>query len=100
MRPIHIVELDKARPALVLTRVIALDWLHNVTIAPITSTIRGIATEVHVGRLNGLDHESVISCDNITTVPSSAVGLQVGFFFDHDETALVDAIHAAFGFPA
>lgn len=44
--------------------------------APVTSTIRGLSTEVPVGRINGLDHDSVISCDNITTVPWSTIGGQ------------------------
>lgn len=56
------------RPAVVLTRDVILDRLSNVTVAPITSTIRGIPTEVLVDEAAGLDHESVVSCDNVTTV--------------------------------
>jgi mRNA interferase MazF len=40
--------------------------------APITSTIRGITSEVRVGPRNGLDHDCVVSCDNISTVRKGA----------------------------
>lgn len=57
------------RPAVLLTRDVILARLGNVTVAPITSTIRGIPTEVPVDAQAGLDHECVVSCDNVTTVP-------------------------------
>lgn len=57
------------RPAVLLTRDVILDRLANVTVAPVTSTIRGIPTEVAVDEQAGLEHESVVSCDNVTTVP-------------------------------
>ncbi|MGF2943663.1 type II toxin-antitoxin system toxin endoribonuclease MazF3, partial [Mycobacterium sp. Lab-001] len=46
MRPIHIAQLDKARPVLILTREVVRPHLTNVTVAPITTTVRGLATEV------------------------------------------------------
>ncbi|MDA8067257.1 MAG: type II toxin-antitoxin system PemK/MazF family toxin, partial [Actinomycetota bacterium] len=48
MRPIHTAALDKARPVLVLTRELVRPHLNSVTVAPITSTIRGLSTEVLV----------------------------------------------------
>lgn len=57
------------RPAVLLTRDVILTRLSNVTVAPITSTIRGIPTEVPVDERVGLDHDSVVSCDNVTTIP-------------------------------
>jgi len=96
MRPIVLVELDKTRPALVLTRDIALDYLSKVTIAPITSTIRGLTTEVLLGPRNGLDHECVASCDNITTISKTAIVRQVGFLFDDQEENVSRAVGAAF----
>lgn len=44
----------------------------------ITSTLRGLSTEVPVGSANGLQSEGVVSCDNIITVPTEALGPQVG----------------------
>ncbi len=96
MRPIHTARLDKARPVLVLTREIVRPHLSRVTIAPITSTVRGLSTEVPVGRANGLDHASVVSCDNIVTIPVSALGRQLGFLLPEQEAQLSAAIQAAF----
>ena len=96
MRPIHIAELDKRRPVLILTRELVRPHLHTVTIAPITPTVRGLSSEVTVGRANGLSAPSVVSCDNITTVPSEAVHEQIGFLFDNQEPELLDAIVSSF----
>jgi mRNA interferase MazF len=96
MRPIHVAQLDKARPVLILTRELVRPHLATVTIAPITTTIRGLSTEVHVDTANGLEGPSVVSCDNITTIPTDAVGAQIGGLLDDQEPALSDAIQAAF----
>jgi hypothetical protein len=48
MRPIHVARLDKVRPVLILTRELVRPHLTTVTIAPITTTIRGLSTEVPV----------------------------------------------------
>ena len=56
------------RPVCVLTRNAAIDVLQTVTCAPITRTIRGIASEVEVGPAHGLPEAGVINCDNILTV--------------------------------
>ena len=66
------------------------------TIAPITSTIRGLSTEVPVGAGNGLDHDSVVSCDNITTIPRGAIGKLIGYFHPEQEPALAMAITTAY----
>ncbi|MBS1862260.1 MAG: type II toxin-antitoxin system PemK/MazF family toxin [Actinobacteria bacterium] len=96
MRPIHIARLDKARPVLILTRELVRPHLATVTIAPLTSTIRGLSSEVAVGPENGLDGPSVVSCDNITTIPVAAVGERIGLLLDSQEPALHEAIVAAF----
>ncbi|MDR0489313.1 MAG: type II toxin-antitoxin system PemK/MazF family toxin [Propionibacteriaceae bacterium] len=96
MRSIVLVDVDKIRPALVLTRDIALPLLNHVTIAPITSTIRGISTEVNLSERNGLDHACVATCDNIATVSKSAVVKQIGILFDDQEDELSTAIAHAF----
>ncbi|MGI8537402.1 MAG: type II toxin-antitoxin system PemK/MazF family toxin, partial [Mycobacteriales bacterium] len=56
----------------------------------------GITSEVPVGPRNGLDHDSVVSCDNITTVRREAVGDTIGLFFNDQEPALAVAIGDAF----
>lgn len=70
--------------------------LTRVTVAPITTTIRGLSTEVPVGRRNGLHQASVISCDNIVTVPAAALGRQIGYLLPAQEAALTNAVQAAF----
>ncbi len=95
MRPIHLAHLDRTRPVLVLTRelVRAPEPGHG---RPITGTVRGLSTEIPVGRQNGLDHDSVVSCDNILTILVTALGRQVGLLLESQEAALTAAIHAAF----
>ena len=96
MRPIHVAHLDRARPVLVLTRELVRSHLSTVTVAPITTTIRGLSTEVRVDTTNGLAGPSVVSCDNINTIPVRALGTQIGVLLDRQEPALSDAIRAAF----
>lgn len=96
MRPIHIANLDKARPVVILAREIVRPHMARVTVAPITSTVKGLSTEVRVTTSNGLETESVISCDNIVTVPTEAIGRQIGFLLPQQEILLADAIRNAF----
>ena len=96
MRPIHTARLDKARPVVILTRELVRPYMARVTVAPITTTARGLSTEIPVGPANGLDHTCVVSCDNIVTVPKSALGSQIGYLLPAQEAALTAAIHAAF----
>jgi mRNA interferase MazF len=96
VRPIHTARLDKTRPVVILTRELVRPHLARVTVAPITTTIRGLSAEIPVGPANGLAHDCVISCDNIVTVPKSALGRQIGYLLPAQEAALTAAIHAAF----
>ncbi|GAA1609866.1 type II toxin-antitoxin system toxin endoribonuclease MazF3 [Kribbella sancticallisti] len=96
MRPLHVARLDKPRPVVVLTRELIRPRLTNVTVAPITSTIRGLSTEVLVGSQNGLDHPSAISCDNIQTIPKVQLGRLIGYLLPDQEAALAEAITLAF----
>ena len=96
MRDLHIARLDKPRPVLVLTRKPARPAMRRVTVAPITTTIKGLSTEVHVGPLNGLDQECVVTCDNIATVDKAQLGRHIGFLFERQEPELAAAIINAF----
>ena len=96
MRPIHLASLDKIRPVVVLTREAVRPYLSRVTVAPITTTVRGLLVEVPVGRSNGLDSDSAISCDNITTIPVADLREQIGFLLDSQEAQLTAAIASAF----
>lgn len=96
MRPIVLAQLDKVRPVVILTREAVRPYLSRVTVAPITTTVRGLSTEVPVGRANGLDRDSVVSCDNVLTVPTSTLGRHVGYLLRAQEEALAGAIRSAF----
>lgn len=96
MRPIHLASLDKTRPVLVLTRELVRPHLTRVTVAPITSTVRGLSTEVAVGAGNGLENQSAVSCDNIVTIPVSALGRRIGYLLPAQEAELAEAVRIAF----
>lgn len=81
---------------LVLTRELVRPLMARVTVAPITTTVRGLSTEVPVGPGNGLDGHSVVSCDNIVTVPRDALGSRTGSLLAAQEALLSAAIVAAF----
>lgn len=59
------------RPVCILTRDAAIAVLSAITCAPITRTIRGIRSEISVGADEGLPDASVITCDNIVTLPKA-----------------------------
>jgi mRNA interferase MazF len=65
---------DKRRPVLVLTRDSILDYLGEVTIAPVTSTIRDIPSEVLLARRDGMATDCAVNCDHIQTVSKAKVG--------------------------
>jgi mRNA interferase MazF len=96
MRPIHVARLDKARPVLVLTRELVRPHLRTVTVAPITTTIRGLSSEVRLDAANGMSGPCVVSCDNVTTIPAEVLGEQIGILLDRQERALSEAIRSAF----
>ncbi|HYO17236.1 MAG TPA: type II toxin-antitoxin system PemK/MazF family toxin [Dermatophilaceae bacterium] len=96
MREICLARLDKTRPALVLTRAAARAAMTKVTIAPITSTAKGLTSEVPVGPENGLEHTSVISLDHVVTVPVDLLGRTIGFLTGDQEARLAKAIVLAY----
>jgi len=58
----------KRPPVVILTRNSALEFLGEVTVAPVTSTIRHIPTEVVLGRADGMVHDCAINLDHVQTV--------------------------------
>jgi len=65
---------DKERPVLVLTRNNVIDRLGNVTIAPITSTVRGVDSEVFLDEGDGMKGPCAINLHNVATIPQSSLG--------------------------
>jgi mRNA interferase MazF len=58
---------------LIVTRTPAIAVRTSVTVAPITRTVRGIASEVALGRAHGLRAVSVALCDSLQTIPKDAL---------------------------
>lgn len=69
---------DKKRPVLVLTRNEMIGRLRTVTVAPITSTVRGVPSEVVIGRDEGLKAESAINLHHVVSVPLDGLRTYVG----------------------
>jgi mRNA interferase MazF len=65
---------DKKRPVVVLTRDSALKFLGEVTVAPITTTIRDIPSEVFLSRDDGMPRDCAVNCDHLQTVSRGRVG--------------------------
>lgn len=88
----------KRRPVLVLTRDEVLDVRSLVTVAEITTSMRGLASEVLIDHANaGLGQESAINCDGLHTVPQSTLTSHVGTIDDADLERVCAAIHYALG---
>ena len=68
---------DKPRPVLVLTRASAIGYLSRITVAPITSAIRGVPSEVVVGPDDGLKQPCAINLHNVVTVSKDDIGRRV-----------------------
>ncbi len=69
---------DKIRPVVVLTRSRVAERLHSVVVAPVTSTARGLATEVALGSAEGVRDGSVANLDNTMLLRRSALGRMCG----------------------
>ena len=65
---------DKNRPVVILTRNSIIPHLGEVTVAPVTSTIRDIPSEVLLGKHDGMSRDCAINCDHLQTVDKSRIG--------------------------
>jgi mRNA interferase MazF len=65
---------DKRRPVVILTRDSILEYLGEVTVAPITSTVRDIPSEVALTSEDGLSRDCAVSLDHIQTVSKGRIG--------------------------
>jgi mRNA interferase MazF len=69
---------DKTRPVVVLTRDSAIEYLATVTVAPITSTIRDVPSEVMLGEEDGMKAPCAVNLHNAVTVAQDKLGRRVG----------------------
>lgn len=68
---------DKQRPVLVLTRSSAIAYLSWVTVAPITSTIRDVPSEVRLSEADGMRGPCAVNLHNVVTVSKARLGRRV-----------------------
>jgi mRNA interferase MazF len=86
---------DKKRPVLILTRDSVLEYLGEVTIAPITSTIRNIPSEVFLSKTDGMLRDCAINCDHLQTVQKRKIGSLITSLTPAKMTAVGRAVRFA-----
>ncbi len=64
----------KRHPVLILTRNSIIDYLGEVTIAPLTTTVRDIPSEVFLTSEDGMSRDCAVNCDHIQTVSKGKIG--------------------------
>jgi len=65
---------DKKRPVLILTRDSVLEYLGEVTVAPITTIVRNIPSEVFLSKADGIPRDCAVNCDHLQTVSKGKIG--------------------------
>ena len=86
---------DKKRPVLILTRDSTITYLREITVAPITSTIREIPSEVFLSRDDGMARDCAINCDHIQTVAKAKIGTILTTLSEQKMKLVRDAINFA-----
>ncbi len=93
-------EPDKRRPVLILTRDSAIGFLNALTVAPITSTVRDIPSEVFLTAQDGLPTDCAANMDNIQTVSKRKIGPLVAYLSQERLVEVNRAIAFALGLDA
>ena len=88
---------DKRRPVLILTRQHVIELLNWVMVAPVTSTIHGLPSEVLVGVDEGLKSDSAVNLDNVQSVEKSRLRRYVGSLDGAKMQAVCRALAVAAG---
>jgi mRNA interferase MazF len=92
---------DKRRPVLILTRNSAIPFLTAVTVAPLTTTTRGIPSEVPLSPADdGVPTDCVVSADNLQTIRKAGLGAHVTHLSLERMREVRVAIEFALGFDA
>jgi mRNA interferase MazF len=79
----------------IVTRGVAIPFLRNVVVAQVTSTIRGLPTEVPLGPEQGLARDCVVNCDNLFTVPKAELVSRRGSLGPEQLARLREALASA-----
>ena len=86
---------DKKRPVMVLIRDSILEYLGEVTVAPITPTIRNIPSEVFLSREDGMPRDCAINFDHIQTVSKGKIGSLIATLPEAKLSQVTEAISFA-----
>jgi mRNA interferase MazF len=86
---------NKKRPVVILTRDSILEYLSEVTVAPVTSTIRNIPSEVLLAERDGMYGECAINCDHLQTVSRSKMGALITTLSKEKLAAIGSAVRLA-----
>lgn len=89
--------LDKRRPVVLLSREEAYAVRAMVIVAPATTTVRGFALELKLGRREGMARDCVVNCDWLVTVPKVDLIVRAGSLSATKLHALDDALRFALG---
>ena len=65
---------DKNRPVLIISRDSVIGYLNEITVVPITTTIRDIPSEVILSEDDGMPKECAVNCDHIQTISKNKIG--------------------------
>ena len=88
---------DKQRPAVVLTREISIGLLSTVTVAPVTSTMRGVPSEIVLTEADGMKHPCAVNLHNLVTISKVHVGRRVAMLSSERMREICAAIGFALG---
>ncbi len=88
---------DKQRPVVLLTRESAIGYLSAVTVAPITSTIRGVPSEVLLTEADGMKGPCAVNLHNVVTVSKTHLGRQVAVLSSERLSEICGALGFALG---
>ena len=89
--------LDKRRPVVLVSRPEAYEIRAMVIVAPVSTTVRGFAVEVKVGKAEGLPRSGVVNCDWLVTMPKVDLLERAGQLTQQKLDLLDDALRFALG---
>jgi len=83
---------DKKRPVLILTRNSIIEYMDEVTIAPVTSTVRNIPSEVFLSKTDGMFKDCAVNLDYLQTVPKKKIGDLITVLSSEKMREILDAL--------
>jgi mRNA interferase MazF len=88
---------DKNRPVLILSRDSVIGYLNEITVAPVTTTIRDIPSEVILSENDGMPRECAVNCDHIQTISKNKIGTLIASLTSSKMKEVNEAVQFALG---